>query len=205
MHRIFLSKLLNPINRFAVALRIAFLLLVVPSGINDLTGAEEDGEQMNAHPTGVGQNGIGAGTAGLNHQADLFSGSFTYGVPIAVPPARQGSEPKLALTYNSSAANGWCGLGWSLQVGFTERDTRQGVPVKWTGNNPLTEYTDDTGFVFALGQISGQLVSVGTDEYRSDVERNFLRFTFNSTGNFWEVTDQNGTKYFFGEHLDNRM
>ena len=67
----------------------------------------------------------------LNFQADLFTGRFTYRIPIAVAPARQGAEPSIALTYNSSAGNGWCGVGWGLDVGFIVRDTRKGVPIKW--------------------------------------------------------------------------
>src|SRR5690242_19321804 len=58
------------------------------------------------------------GSGQLNFQADIFSGRFGYTVPIVVAPARQGAEPKLALTYSSGGGNGWCGVGWGLEVGY---------------------------------------------------------------------------------------
>lgn len=41
-------------------------------------------------------------------------GTFTYTIPIRVPPGRVGMEPNLALTYSSRAGNGPIGVGWSL-------------------------------------------------------------------------------------------
>src|SRR6185312_9813527 len=68
--------------------------------------------------SGVFPSGTGGSGNQLNFQADLFSGRFTYTVPIAVAPGRQGAQPKLALGYNSSGGNGWCGVGWGLEVGY---------------------------------------------------------------------------------------
>ena len=62
------------------------------------------------------------GNERLNFQADLFTGRFAYSVPIVVAPARQGAEPALALSYNSAGGNGWCGVGWSLEAGFIQRE-----------------------------------------------------------------------------------
>jgi RHS repeat-associated protein len=54
----------------------------------------------------------------------LFNGSASYVFPLEAPPGRHGVQPSLALTYNSSRANGhtnwiqsdWAGLGWSLDA-----------------------------------------------------------------------------------------
>jgi len=73
--------------------------------------------------------GVAAGGSRMNFQADLFTGRFTYSLPIKVAPARQGAEPKIALGYNSAAGNGLCGMGWALDVGYIQRETRHGVPV----------------------------------------------------------------------------
>src|SRR6266576_3328138 len=64
------------------------------------------------------------GNERLNFQADLFTGRFGYSYPIAVAPARQGAQPALALSYNSAGGNGWCGVGWSLEAGFIQRETK---------------------------------------------------------------------------------
>jgi RHS repeat-associated protein len=43
------------------------------------------------------------------------SGNATYSVPIQVPPGTAGMAPKMALAYNSRAANGVMGPGWGIQ------------------------------------------------------------------------------------------
>src|SRR5688572_15054924 len=44
-------------------------------------------------------------TGPLSHKIDSQTGRFLYQVPIAVPPARQGAEPQLGLTYGSGSGN----------------------------------------------------------------------------------------------------
>src|SRR5438132_4894765 len=142
------------------------------------------------------------GNERLNFQADLFTGRFAYSVPIVVAPARQGAQPALALSYNSAGGNGWCGLGWSLEAGFIQREIKRGVPVKWSATAPLNEYDDAKGFAFNVGGGSGALVNVGGNEYRAEIEGAFLRFLYVQTGNHWEVTDKSGNKFYFGESND---
>ncbi len=50
----------------------------------------------------------------MNFQTDLFTGRFTYQVPIVVPPGRGNSQPNLGLLYSSSGGNGWCGVGLDI-------------------------------------------------------------------------------------------
>src|SRR5262245_18179807 len=60
-------------------------------------------------------------------QPDLFTGTLTGSIPIEVPPGRNGMQPNLALTYTSSNGNGWVGMGWKLEMGGIERQTKWGV------------------------------------------------------------------------------
>ena len=86
-----------------------------------------------------GVPGVAADSSRMNFQADLFTGRFAYSVPIAVAPARQGAEPKIVLGYNSAAGNGWCGVGWTLDMGYIQRETRRGVPVLLGSTVPASQ------------------------------------------------------------------
>jgi RHS repeat-associated protein len=144
-------------------------------------------------------------------KVDLFTGSFGYTVPINCPPARNGSEPALALAYSSSGDNGWCGMGWNLAIGSIDRNVRDGFPMLYSSGNPATPlnaYDDTKGFMLDLFGKSYKLFSVatnGTVEYRAETDTEFLRCFFDTTNNKWTVYDKSGTAYFFGETSSSRL
>jgi len=141
----------------------------------------------------------------LNFQTDLFTGRFTYRVPIAVPPGRGNSQPNIVLGYNSSGGNGWCGVGWALDMGYIQRDTRYGVPRAWGTPSPLNQYENAYGFVFSFGGANTRLVSIGNNVYRAAEDSGaFLRFEVQTDGS-WKVTDKNGGQFYFGDTTDSRM
>lgn len=175
-------------------------------GSTKLPGEGVESMSMAGSSTASGARGFPASpeSGALAFNTDLFSGSFTYSVPIAVPPARQGAEPSLGLGYSSAAGNGWCGVGWSLGVGFIQRDTRDGVPIAWSGTVPANYYDDGFGFVASIGGKSVRLVHVSGSEYRADVEDgSFLRFEYQQPG--WKVVDKSGNEFFFGQSAQSRM
>jgi RHS repeat-associated protein len=177
----------------------------------DQTAAATTGDvPTDSAPTGVGAASPGGGL--MNFQTDLFTGRFSYRVPIAVAPGRCNSQPNIALGYNSSGPNGWCGVGWLLDMGSIQRDTRFGVPRAWSGSHPANQYDDNKGFVFGVaGSLSPLVYTSGTDpkEYRLQAETGaFLTFLYyhpNSTSPYWLVTDKNGNKLYFGQTLATRM
>ena len=139
-------------------------------------------------------------------KVDLFTGSFGYSVPIACAPARNGSEPNLVLAYSSANDNGWCGMGWDLNIGYIERNTRDGVPIAYstaTPPAPLNQYSDSKGFILNLSGKESKLFSVATNgsvvEYRAEVETDFLRCFCDTNNNNWTVYDKGGNVYYFGE------
>ncbi len=78
--------------------------------------------------------GLFTGTEALAGQ-DSFYGSYQEDVPIEVP-AFHGIEPKLSLHYDSSAPNGFVGVGWNL-TGFSVIERAipgKGAP-KYDGND----------------------------------------------------------------------
>jgi len=132
------------------------------SGLSTETSAAQTGSADENDNSGIVAPGSGGGGA-LNFQADLYTGRFTYTVPIITAPGRQGAQPTLALGYNSSGGNGWCGVGWSLETAYIQRDIRKGIPVKWNPNSsptPLSQYDDSKGFVANIFGGTGTLVCI---------------------------------------------
>ncbi len=72
---------------------------------------------------------------------------------------------------------------------------------------PLTQYDDGKGFIFNFNGASGRLVNVASNEFRSEIDTEFLRFNYltNSGGNSWLVTDKSGNRFNFGETSNSRM
>jgi RHS repeat-associated protein len=145
-------------------------------------------------------------------KVDLFTGSFGYSIPIKCAPARNGSEPKLALGYSSGGDNGWCGMGWDLNIGYIERNTRDGFPIAYssaTPPTPLTQYNDSKGFMLNLGGRESKLFAVATNstgfEYRAEVDTEFLRCLLDTNNNNWTVYDKSGNAFYFGESSSSRV
>jgi hypothetical protein len=124
----------------------------------------------------------------LDFHTDKFTGRFNYQVPIEVPPGRQGSEPAIALQYNSSGGNGWCGVGWDLDIGYIQRETRYGVPASGGSYNNT--------FAYSVAGQSGRLILASDGTYRPEVDTAFLKFVYAS--GYWVVTDKDGRQYTFG-------
>jgi len=128
--------------------------------------------------------------------ADLFTGTATTSIPIDVPPGRNGMQSILQLVYSSTNGNGWVGMGWKLEVGAIERQTRFGV------NYGANDYT------IRLNGVSMDLIQAPppapSDEYRAKIESEFLRIK-KLAGGWWEVTDKKGIKYLFGQTAASRI
>jgi len=139
---------------------------------------------------------VGGGLT-TNIHPNLFTGTAGASIPIEIPPGRSGLQPNLVLTYNNRASNSWLGVGWSLEVGRIQRKTRHGV-----------DYNGDDYQLNMNGALV-DLVYIGNDgsgnrEYRSKIEGSFYRIKKIVSGNYWEVTDKMGTRYFFGQTTNSR-
>jgi len=162
-------------------------------------GGENGGDNASAKTTPSGPSGE------LDFQTDLFTGRFSYSVPMSLAPARHGSAPNITLRYNSSGDNGWCGVGWDLDMGYIQRETKHGVPVQWANGFPLKAYDDSKSFNFSLNGRSSTLVNVSGTDYRAEIENGFYRFQFQTNLNQWQVTDLSGNNYYFGNAAPTRM
>ena len=128
--------------------------------------------------------------------ADLFTGTATTSIPIAVPPGRGGVQPNLALVYNSANGNGWVGLGWKLEKSVIERQTKFGL-----------NYAGDA-YIFRLAGINVELVNIGSNQYRAKIEGGFTRvqkLTASDGKPYFLATDKTGQKFYFGHTAATRV
>ncbi len=130
--------------------------------------------------------------------------------PIEVPPGRNGMQPDVALQYDSSAANGWMGLGWDIPMQAITIDTRWGVPRyddddDGAGGPDLALETET--YVLNGEQLTpvahrGELQArTAEKEFHTRVEglfRKIIRHGDHPTNYWWEVIDKDGTRSFYG-------
>lgn len=141
-------------------------------------------------------------------------GSANLQYPFEMPPARNGMQPQVALSYNSDGGSGWAGEGWDISIPSITVDTRWGVP------RYNTTYETETYLLNGqmLATMNGNEMTVAhrTDSVlRQDRRQFFIRqggdFSLiiregNSIDNYyWVVTDRNGVKYTYGGDANARL
>src|SRR3989338_2010794 len=184
------------LNRTTALILTLTLLVTTLTDSGSLAFALTMGSGATSSGSTAGQLGELAQSAGAvqSFQADLFTGRAQTGVPIFVPPGRKNVQPSLGLGYSSSGGNGWLGMGWSLEMGWIQRDVKKGVP----------KYDSTDKYIFSFQGVSSELVNVATNEYRAKDEALFLKFMYDPTNNKWTVTDKSGTQHTFGDSSSNR-
>lgn len=123
-------------------------------------------------------------------------GAMTYSMPIDIPKGTAGMEPKVSLSYSSSAGNGIAGLGWSLS-GF-QSITRGPASHQKDGFEGAVRFDGDDRFFFngeKLICVSGTYGQQDS-EYRTEID-SFARITLkggnqNSTNSWWQVETKAG-------------
>src|SRR5512133_2930291 len=127
---------------------------------------------------------------GRNFTPSLASGTASYGIDIAVPPAIAGFGPSLSLDYDSGGGVSEGGLGWRLGgLASLRRRTEDGLP-KFDASDKF----ELTG----LGAPS-VLLEVSPGVFRPEHESGaFIRVRKSADGIQWEARDKTGTIYRFG-------
>jgi RHS repeat-associated protein len=120
----------------------------------------------------------------------LSSGAYTKAIPIKVP-AFHNLEPKLALTYSSSADNGFVGVGWQLSgLSFIERASKGGGAPRYDANDV---YLLDGEELVANCTTFGGTYCRRHQRY----ERISYTASANSNQGQWNIWEKNGTKSTF--------
>jgi len=154
-----------------------------PTSIKDLKAADPSaGVGLVAPPSGNSE-----GDARLSY-------------PIDLPDGRQGMAPDLGLSYSSAAGNGWLGVGWDLSVPSVGIDTRWGVP-RYDAGNETETYVVGSAQLTPVANRGTPLARTAEKAFHSRVEGGFnaiVRHGSLPTNYWWEVTDKDGTRSFYG-------
>ncbi|MFF1506501.1 SpvB/TcaC N-terminal domain-containing protein [Streptomyces sp. NPDC058326] len=135
------------------------------------------------------------------------SGDARLSYPLEVPKGRAGLEPKLAVTYNSSAANGWLGVGWDVTTPMVTVDTRWGVP-RYDAGLETETYLLNGEQLTPVAHRSALRARTAEKVFHSRVEGRFDRIVRHgdSPANYWwEVTDKQGVRTLFGGTADSTL
>ena len=136
-----------------------------------------------------------------NTFSDKFiqAGASSYSVSLDVPPGRQGMAPNLEIIYSSLRPNGWLGVGWVLDMGSIQRNTRLGL-----------DYSGDN-YVFTKNARNTELVDRSTDwgnnVFGAKIESKFTQYQLvaGGSGDYWVAATRDGDKYYFGQTLASRV
>ena len=174
-----------------------FLSLIISIGfLCSLASTRESGHQQQRCGVIGKPNHQSCGANRLSNGS--FYGAIQLCLSLDVAPARHGSEPEFELLYNSANGNSWCGMGWDIDVGYIERESKYGVPVQWSGGKPVLAYDDTKGFLFSFKNKTSDLVNIGGSIWRAQVQSDFLQFNYyGSTSNTWVVIDKSGNQVTF--------
>jgi hypothetical protein len=131
------------IATFFLAIMVAQLLLPTTSWA--LTSGPTQPEVQSFQP------------AGTTEMVDLFSGDFSYNIPLFELPGPSGGYPfnlsyQAGITMDQEAS--WVGLGWSMQPGAITRQMR-GLPDEFRGDQVKTKMTVKPSVTVGLGAGAG--------------------------------------------------
>jgi hypothetical protein len=128
--------------------------------------------------------------AGTSDMVDLFTGDFSYNIPLFELPGPSGGYPfnlsyQAGITMDQEAS--WVGLGWSMQPGAITRQMR-GLPDEFKGDQVKTRMTVKPSVTVGLGagaglEVFGADSKVSLSAGFSVYNNNYKGFGYNIDGN----------------------
>lgn len=142
---------------------------------------------------------------GDTFQANLFNGTGTYSIPIAITPAR-GFDPQLSLSYSSGSGNSEFGLGFSLALSGITVDTKTRIPAYDESDQYLLDGADLVKKAASASSPNPRTVTESGIEYIVTTFLPRIESSFsiieqwlekNSGLSSWKITDAgNGTTFY---------
>ncbi len=181
---------------------------------NSVINAPEQPEAVAFTPTMMNDIEAATPTAGLNFISPPTAnnrGTATLDYPFIMPPARNGMQPRLGLSYDSDSGDGICGEGWGLPIPSISVDTRWGVPRYDTTKETETYLMDGRMLAMQVGDslfLAHRRPGIGrntADNIRRFHPRTGTDFSLverigTSPGTYyWRVTAPDGTVYTYGD------
>lgn len=167
----------------AIGLLLAALLLFPTTAAAQAPAAGGVSATTLTLPSGPGSVQGLADAASVN----VHSAQVGYSIPVSLP--QDGNlSPSLALSYSGDLGNGSMGIGWSMARPSIHRSTREGVP----------SYTAADELILQGVAGGGRLIPLPNkpNEYRLEGAGNSVRIL--KVAGRYEVTDPDGTQYYFG-------
>ncbi|MEW1640209.1 ricin-type beta-trefoil lectin domain protein [Streptomyces sp. NPDC093801] len=157
-------------------------------------------------------------------------GGFSWSYPLTVPAPPAGPSPQVRFSYSSQAVDGrtsvsngqasWIGDGWGYEPGYIERRYRScaddrknasGAPnndnatdkkksdLCWAGDNVMLSLGGSTTEL-VHDAATGNWIPASDDGSRIEHKTDTTVPNGAKDGEYWIVTQRDGTRYFFGRH-----
>jgi RHS repeat-associated protein len=171
--------------------------------INATVAVPEHPENVNFNPNqikGIQAANPAAGINLINPPQPNNQGDNRLSYPIELPAGRLGAQPKLQVAYNSSAGDGWLGVGWDLSTPVIMVDAKWGVP-RYDAGKETETYLLDGAELTPVANRGPPVERTGEKVFHTRVEGEFsriIRHGDNPKTYTWEVIDRTGTHWFYG-------
>lgn len=177
-------------------------------------GASGGGVSANAVALPSGASSVTG--LGESFTTQLSTGIVSLSVPLRLPTARGGVQPRLDLSYSSAGGFGIAGSGWNIGSSAISRQTDRGVPHY---NDTDDWQPEQDRFLFGAMELVPICTVAGTtcagapgevmppwasgwQHFRARVEGGFLRFFWSPDHRTWRVNSKEGATFEFGVPLD---
>lgn len=127
-------------------------------------------------------------------------GTAALSFPVKIPAARNGMGPEFAVLYNSEGGNGLLGLDWSLHTPSVTLDTRWGVP-RYNASTETETYMLNNQQLSPVAHRAEAIARTAEKRFYQRIEDEFqkiIRHNNSPASYWWEVTDKDGTRRFYG-------